>query len=278
MRTIPTLTARLSESGLSDETMPSGGDRTHHLQCERFAESLRLVVAEVFDEATHAVVHLREDEREAWPDGEECARVWAAVREQFSRTPSADENDATAWRCELTDSAAHHALLTLIDLTDGLAGEYFVYHLELRRDDTLVLDALPHHSDAGLDASQLGETTIAHIREQLNGHAACLVSTGTHVDWVSHDRRWAISGFSLCRSTLEERRTACYGLANLRGVTRSGDGTTLELNWDPGSVSDDVIGRALTWVVDRLYSPPQTAATVEATLRDLLARYDGRCL
>ncbi|WP_135820126.1 hypothetical protein [Halostella litorea] len=258
--------------------------RTHRLECERFAESLRAVVEAALDEVTRATVYLHEEERRTEPDGEECARVWANAREAFRRTPEVDDDEGTAWTCDLRGVPDRTAVLNLIDLTDGVAGQRFVFRLELSRDGTPVLDAVPHHSDAGIDATAFDDSVLPRIRAQLSDHAACLVPTGTRVEWVCDDRRWSIGGFSLCKATLDERRTSCYGLSNLRRVRRDEDGATLWLDWETDPIGDDLVGRTLSRVVDRLYSPPRTlpcetperARRVEATLREMLLQYDGR--
>ncbi|WP_255682075.1 hypothetical protein [Natrinema sp. SYSU A 869] len=53
--------------------------RTHHLECEGFAEEFRSLVEMVLPDTTAAIVRLHEDEMEMEPDGDDCRRTWNAL-------------------------------------------------------------------------------------------------------------------------------------------------------------------------------------------------------
>ncbi|SER72772.1 hypothetical protein [Natrinema salaciae] len=264
--------------------MPSGVHRTHHLECDGFAEECRSLLESVLPDATTAVVWLQEDELEMEPDGDDCRRTWTAVRDRFERFPGADRNGTTAWRVPTTTAPGRDALFELVALTDGIAGSHFVFRFELRDGDTPVLDAIPHHADAGVDATLLGDEIRSGEIVGLSEHDACLVPTETRFEWVAEDRRWAIRGGSLCVETLDGRTESCYGLTNVEGARIGDDGTVLALAWDPGELPDDAVGTLLSWIADKLYNPPpavscetlERARAVEAYLQELLAAYDGR--
>lgn len=260
-------------------------NRTHHLECDPFAEPFRGLVERVLPHATAAIVRLREDEMEMEPDGDECRRTWSAVRDRFERVPDADRSNGTAWRCSTTTEPGRDALRELIDLTGGIAGQHFVFQLELRNGETPVLESIPHHSDAGIDAARVGDGIRPDEVVGLEGHRACLVPAETHLEWVAEDRRWSLRGGSLCVETLDGQRTSCYGLT---GVQRAAirEETVLVLEWDAGDFPDDPIGKLLSWTADKLYRPPpavpcetpERAAEVRALVADVLDAYDGRDL
>ncbi|ELY70961.1 hypothetical protein [Natrinema versiforme] len=264
--------------------MPSERHRTHHLECEGFAAACRSLLESVLPDATTAVVWLHEDEREMEPDGDDCRRTWAAARDRFERVPVADRNDATAWRVPTTTNAGREALFDLVALTDGVAGSHFVFRLELRDGETPLLDAIPHHADAGVDATLLGDWIQPGDIVGLSGQDACLVPTETRFEWTAEDRQWAVRGGSLCVEPLDGRTMSCYGLTNVEGAKIGADGTVLALAWDPGELPDDAVGKLLSWFTDKLYNPPPAvpcetparATAVITYLRDLLAAYDGR--
>lgn len=259
-------------------------NRTHHLECEGFAAEFRALLELVLPDTTAAVVRVREDEVGMDPDGDDCRRVWDAVRDRLERLPEKDRNGATAWRVATTTEAGQEALFELTSLTDGIVGAHFVFQLECHAGGTPLLEAIPHHSDVRIDATLFGAEIQPGEIVGLNGHDACLVPTETQFEWVAEDRRWRIQGGSLCIETLDGRKATCYGLTNLERATLEGDGTVLALAWEPGDLPDDAVGRLLSWIGDKLYNPPpalpcETAAratAVKTHLRELLSAYDGR--
>jgi hypothetical protein len=300
-------------------------NRTHHLESEGFAEEFGALVERVLPETTTAVVELREDEIEMDPDGDECRRVWESVAPEFERvgrgsgesadgetgagdganrgdvtnrsdaTGGGDEADSSAWRCRTTTDEGREALRELVALTDGIAGAHFVFRIELRDGETPVLDAIPHHSGAGLDAAQLSGVEFGARDESdsgiesgevvgLDGHAACLVPAEAQVEWTAENRAWRLAGGSLCVERDDGRATSCYGVTNLRGVQIADDESWLALQWQAGELPDDPIGNALSWLADKLYNPPSAipcgtaarAREVRQNLQETLAAYDGR--
>ncbi|WP_135855390.1 hypothetical protein [Halorussus salinus] len=305
--------------------MPADLNRTHHLESEGFAEEFGALVESVFPETTTAVVELREDEMEMDPDGDECRRVWESVAPEFERVArdsgesadgettasdaanrgdvtnrsdaasGGDGADSSAWRCRTTTEEGRAALRELVALTDGIAGAHFVFRIELRDGETPVLDAIPHHSDAGLDATRLAGVEFRDEGESgsgikpgevvgLDGHAACLVPAEPQVEWTAEDRAWRLAGGSLCAERDDGRATSCYGVTNLRGVELAEDGSWLALQWKTGELPDDPIGNALSWLANKLYNPPSAipcgtaarAREVRRNLQETLAAYDGR--
>lgn len=258
-------------------------NRTHHLECDPFAAPFRSLLERVLPSTTTAIVRLREDEMETEPDGDECRRTWSAVRDRFERVPDADGNGATAWRCSTETGPEREALRELCDLTGGIAGQHFVFRLELRDGGTPVLESIPHHSDAGIDATRVGDEVRPGEIVGLEGHRACLVPAETHLEWVAEDRRWRLDGGGLCVETLDGRKTTCYGLTNVQRATIR-DGTVLVLGWDAGGLPDDPIGRLLSWTMDKLYDPPtavpcgtpERATEARTYVAELLDAYDGR--
>ncbi|MDF9745509.1 hypothetical protein [Natrinema salsiterrestre] len=258
--------------------------RTHHLECEGFADEFEALLERVVPDTTAAVVHLREDELAMDPDGDDCRRVWDGVRPRFDRVPKSDRNGSTAWRVPTTTDAGRAALFELVALTDGIAGSYFVFRLELRDGETPVLEAIPHHSDARIDATLLDAAIQPGEIVGLSGHDACLVPTESQFEWVAEDRQWSIGGGSLCVETLDGRRARCYGMTNLERATLEADGTGLALAWEPGELPDDAVGKLLSWIADTLYNPPpelpcetaERATAVKGHLQEMLGAYDGR--
>ncbi|OLZ41777.1 hypothetical protein A6E15_12615 [Natrinema saccharevitans] len=264
--------------------MPAELSRTHRLECEGFATEFRALLELVLPDTTTAVVRLREDEMETNPDGEDCRRTWNAVRDRLERVPERDRNGATAWRVSTTTDPGREALFELVALTDGIAGAHFVWQLECRDEGTAVLEAIPHHSDARIDATLLGAEIQPGDIAGLRGHDACLVPTGCQFEWVAEDRQWRIEGGSLCIETLDGRKATCYGLTNLEQATITDDGTVLALVWEPGELPDDAVGKLLSWIMDKLYTPPpalpcetaERATAVKTHLQELVVAYDGR--
>ncbi|WP_247730877.1 hypothetical protein [Halovivax limisalsi] len=263
--------------------MAPAPNRTHDLLCATFAGPLASTLELILPAATAAIVHVDAAELEPPPDGGDCRRTWRSVRPQLERLPEADRTATTAWRWDPTSDAGRAVLFDLVSLTDGGTGAYFVRELELRIGGERVLTAVPHHLDAGLDAtrcgSQLGREGVVDIPDE----AACLVPTKPAAEWVVDDRRWKLAAGSLCVERRDGRRAGCYDLSNLQAVSIASDGT-LELSWDAGPVGDDAIGRALTWMLNRIYRPPtsvpcpdrERAETVRAQLQEILDAYDGR--
>jgi hypothetical protein len=172
--------------------MPSELQCTHHLECEGFAEAFRSLLELILPDTTTVIVRLREDETEMGPDGEDCRRTWDAVRDRFDRLPERDRNGATAWRVPTTTEAGREALFELVALTDGIAGAHFVFRLECRDGGTPALEAIPHHSDARIDATLLGAEIQPGEIVGLNGCDACIAPAETEFEWVAEDRRWKI--------------------------------------------------------------------------------------
>lgn len=293
--------------------MSAAPNRTHHLESEDFADEFGALVERVLPETTTAVVELREDELEMNPDGDECRRVWESVAPQFERVPrdsgesangetgagdganrgdvtnrsdaagGGDGADSSVWRCRTTSDEGRDALRELVALTDGIAGSHFVFRIELRDGETPVLDAIPHHSDAGLDATHLAGIEPGEV-VGLDGHAACLVPAEAQVEWTAENRAWRLAGGSLCVERDDGRATSCYGVTNLRGVDVAADGSWLALRWRARELPDDPIGNALSWLADKLYNPPSAipcgtaarARAVRRNLQEILAAYDGR--
>ncbi|WP_226005531.1 hypothetical protein [Natrinema salinisoli] len=259
-------------------------NRTHHLECEGFTEEFQALLELVLSDTTTAIVRVREDELEMDPDGDDCRRVWDAVRDRLERVPERDRNEATAWRVPTTTEAGQEALFELVALTDGIAGVHFVFQLECRTGERPVLEAIPHHSDARIDATLLDAAIQSGEIVGLSGHDACLVPTESQFEWVAEDRQWRIQGGSLCVETLDGQKATCYGLTNLERATISEDGTVLALGWEPGELPDDAVGKFLSWIADKLYNPPpalpcetaERATAVKTHLQELLAAYDGR--
>ncbi|WP_049924105.1 hypothetical protein [Halopiger djelfimassiliensis] len=261
-------------------------DRTHHLECEAFADAFRSLLESVLPDTTTAVVHLDEAEMDMEPDGDDCRRTWDDVGHRFERVPDEDRNGTLAWHCPTTTEPGREALLALVDLTAGIAGRHFVFRLELRNEGTPVLDAIPHHADAAVDATLLEGGPRTGEIVGLEGHDACLVPAETRLEWTAEDRNWSLRGGSLCLETLDGRRTSCYGLTGLQRATIDDDGTVLSLAWNPGEFPDDAVGTLLSWLTDRLYTPPpaipcgtpERAREVHAYVTALLEAYDGRDL
>ncbi|MFC3957450.1 hypothetical protein [Halovivax cerinus] len=257
--------------------------QTHTLVCDRFGEAFAAVFELVRQEMTAAIVRLDEDELSLDIEGDDTAPAWESIRDRFERVADGDESE-TVWRCPTTTAEGRDALLELLSHTDGVVGAYFVREIQLRRDDEVLASAVPHHSQASLDATRC-ETVADDEIVDLAGVAACLVPTGPAVTWVDGDRRWRLAGKYLCAERIDGRPGSCYGLSNLQAASVRADGT-LELSWDAGTVGDDAIGRALTWVMNRLYRPPtdvpcpdpERAETVRARMQEILAAYDGRTL
>ncbi|WP_242509301.1 hypothetical protein [Natrinema altunense] len=80
--------------------------------------------------------------------------------------------------------------------------------------------------------------------------------------------------------------TRPVGNPSLERATRIDDGTVLALAWEPGELSDDAVGKFLSWIMTKLYRPPSAvpcetvdrATAVRAYLQELLAAYDGRTI
>jgi hypothetical protein len=147
-----------------------------------------------------------------------------------------------------------------------------------------VLSATPHHSDLAVDAGALPTEAFADAEASLSDLDPCLVAVEPHDEWEAENRRWSV-GAAVCKETPDGRRGSCSGISNLREVRVADDGATLELSWGLGDpVSDDAIGRALSWGLEKLYRPPERlpcgdaerAESVASFLAETLRRYDGR--
>lgn len=260
--------------------------RTHSLECDRFADAFPPLLETVVPHATTATVLIDPEEADHEPDGPECRAVWARARDAFERAPDADESGREAWRCDTTDPDARAALFDVGALISGIIGRHFVFGVRLQRDGTQVLDSIPHHSAASIDADALPDDTVEEVDAALVDLAACLVPHGTRIVWEAADRRWSVRGSSICVETPDGKRTACYGVSNLRGIDVADDGTTLALSWGTEEFPDDAVGRLLSWVTGKLYSPPPAlpcgtevrASEVRELLAETLEKYDGRSL
>lgn len=140
--------------------------------------------------------------------------------------------------------------------------------------------AVPHHSRAVLTDDDLA--LVAVCEDALAPLRACVVETGTQVEWTADGRRYRVAGGSICRESLDGRWSTCFGLTGLRFVDRS-DERTVRLTWRRPDRPDSRLLATLAGVVDRL-SPDAptilhvpdvaTAHQVAAVLEDMLERYD----
>ena len=253
---------------------------THRLECERFSEGFGSLVEMTRPSVTAAVVRVREEEAESPPaDGEVCRRTWDSVRPHLERLPEEDGSTSTVWRCPT--ETEREALLDLIELTDGGAGAYFVYQVELRKGGKPVVEAVPHHMTASVDAEALekaGPNEVVGI-EEVN---ACLVPIEPQIEWVAEERRWKVAGGSLCVETVGGRKSSCYGLTNLREADI--DGKVVKLSWEMRGTPGGIVSKTLSWVMSSLYNPPTSvpcgtrsrAEEFKQTAQDILEAYDGR--
>lgn len=274
--------------------MPSDGfHRTHALLTDAYADALARAVDALLPHADAGLVRTDEPWLSEDPDGDDCRETWEAVRGRFDRRPERDDGSRAAWCVAVgeTDGAeaggetdGAEALGRLVGLADGVVGPHFLFEVELAREGRTLLSATPHHSDLGVDADALPESTLGEVESALSGLPACLVAADPFAEWEAENRLWRV-GSAVCRETPDGDRTSCYGVSNLRGVAVAADGTALELTWGLGGpVSDDPIGRALSWGLDRLYRPPERlpcgdadrAESVAAFLAATLRRFDGR--
>ncbi|ELZ11599.1 hypothetical protein C479_07041 [Halovivax asiaticus JCM 14624] len=258
-------------------------NRTHSLLSDHFGEAFTALFEHVTDETTAAVVRVDEGELSLDIEGDETRSTWESVRDRFERVADGDGSKST-WRCPTTTAADRSALANLFSQAAGIVGTHFVHEIELRRDGQALVFAVPHHQDAFVDATVSDRIDREEI-VALPCEKTCLVPTEPAERWVEDDREWSLAGTSLCVERRDGRRTNCYGLSNLHAVSIAADGT-LELTWDAGTVGDDVIGRALTWVMKKFYRPPtavpcpdhERARAVRARMQAILAAYDGRGL
>lgn len=256
-------------------------NRTHTLLSDHFGDAFTALFEHVVEETTTAVVRVDEDELSVDIEGDRTRSTWESVRDRFERVAD-NRGNVSTWHCPTKTDEDRTALADLFSQATGIVGAYFVREIELRRDGRAFVVAVPHHLDAFVDATESDridrEEIVALPREQ-----ACLVPTEPAERWIGDDREWRLAGASLCVERRDGQRASCYGLSNLRAVSIAADGT-LELTWDAGSVGDDAIGRILTWVMNRFYSPPTSvpcsdrtrAEAVREHLQKILAAYDGR--
>ncbi|MDS0298975.1 hypothetical protein NDI76_09470 [Halogeometricum sp. S1BR25-6] len=256
---------------------------THTLLSGDYVDALSGLLDALFPCADRGLVRLDEEWLDEAPDVEDCAWAWDAIRGRFDRLSNRDEHGWTAWGVEL-DDPGRDAMRRLVELTNDAVGSHFVAEILLVRDGRTVLSAIPHHSDLAVDADVLREDAFAAAEASLAGLEACFVPVEPHDEWEAGNRRWSV-GPAVCKETLDGRRTSCYGVSKLRGLRTADDGTTLELAWDLGEpLSEDPIGKALSWTLEKLHRPPgalpcgdeQRAERVADFLAETLRRYDGR--
>ncbi|MDS0292637.1 hypothetical protein [Halogeometricum luteum] len=256
---------------------------THTLLSGDYVDALFGLFDALSPYAGRGLVRLDEEWLDETPDIEDCARAWDAIRGEFDRLPNRDEHGWTAWGVEL-DGPGRDAMRRLVELTNDVVGSHFVAEIRLVRDGRTVLSAMPHHTDLAVDAGVLPEDAFAAAEASLAGLDACLVAGEPHTEWEAENRRWSV-GPAVCEETLDERRSSCYGISNLRGLRVTADGTALELSWSLGEpVSEDPIGKALSWTLEKLHRPPRAlpcadverAESVADFLAETLRGYDGR--
>lgn len=259
-------------------------DRTHALLSEEYVAALATLLDATRPRADDAVLIVDPDEFDHPPDGEACRRTWRHHVESFARAPAADEGGRTAWRCPPADDEAWRAFRDVVALAEGAIGSHFVYRVQLRRAGTVVVDAIPHHSQVGVNAKALGDRWQAEAEAALADLSACLVPEEPRIEWTAADRRWRIAGGSICKETIDGDRSACYGLTGLRRVRVTDDESVLALHWERGDFPDDVVGRALSWITDKVSNPPERvpcgtaerAGAVRDVLAETLEAFDGR--
>ncbi|ADQ67130.1 hypothetical protein C499_05223 [Halogeometricum borinquense DSM 11551] len=265
--------------------MPSDDfNRTHALITDEYADALAQTTDALFPYATTALVRIDEPWADEEPDGDDCREAWDAVRERFDRRPERDNGDWEAWSVGVSDESGRKSVRRLVALTRGIIGRHFLFEVELAREGQTVFTAMPHHSSLAVDADSLPEEAFAATEDSLTKTAGCLVAEEPVAEWIAEERRWSVRS-SICKETLDESRASCYGISNLRGLDVADNGTTLRLSWGlDGPISDDPIGRALTWTLEKLHRPPKAlpcddierAERVADFLAETLRRYDGR--
>lgn len=264
--------------------MPSDDfERTHTLLSGDYVDALAGSVDALFPYVDRGLVFLDEARLDESPDIEDCGWAWDAIRGRFDRLPERDDGERTAWGVGLDDSG-RDAVRRLVELTNDAVGKHFVSEIRLVRDGRTALSAIPHHSDLAVSAAVLPVAAFDDAEASLSDRSGCLVPVEPHAEWEAEGRRWSV-GPSVCEEAPNGRRRSCYGVSNLREIRVADGGATLELTWGLGEpVSDDAIGRALSWGVEKLYRPPERlpcadaerAESVAAFLADTLRRYDGR--
>lgn len=259
-------------------------DRTHALLSGEYVGALAVLLDATRPRVDEAVLIVDRDEFDHPLDGEDCRRTWRYHADSFERARTLDEGGRTAWRCSPSNDECWRAFRDVVALAEGAIGSHFVYRVQLRRAGTVVVDAIPHHSRAGVNADALVEGWRSEVRAALADPSACLVPDEPRIEWTAADRRWTIAGGSICKETLDGDRSVCYGITGLRRVRVTDDETVLALHWERRDFPDDLVGRALSWIADRMQNPPERvpcgtaerAREVRQVLADTLEAFDGR--
>ncbi len=261
-------------------------NRTHTLESAEFYEGFATLLDVLVPRSTTALVLLDWNWAGDGSDDEACEQVWDAVEDRFERVPDEDTSGRIAWQIDLEDAGDRRAFRDVVGLIYGILGQHFVYWVALRRDGETVLESVPHHPYAGIDAEALGEDVLSEVSDALDEQAACLVPDGTRIEWVAEGRRWSLRGASICTETLDGNRTVCYPATNLEALRIDDDRTTLRLAWGAHEFDDDALGHVLSWITKKVYHPPsalpceteERAHEARELLAETLGAYDGRTL
>lgn len=245
---------------------PDPFEPTHELlalPAEDYEQAVAAVLDVALNHASEATLLLDPDELSAgWPNEDDVADAFDDLRDRLERVedPREGDEEGVAYAATLPEDRA--ALDAFLDSRPSGCWANLVRAIQLGADDWSFFE-IPHHADAWVDVSAASrpEEYEREIETALSGLRACIVPAGTRVTWRDRDKRYRVTGGSLCVETLDGSRERCLSLSGLDDLEVDDAAHAIRLDWDPGPTEPTGIQRAFGALLGALGPDPPVRLT-----------------